>query len=153
VLRAGDVIVNELAAAYRGYSAQIGMPVFVGEPDPSATKFFHEVCLPGFLHMAEHLKAGTTLADLQRAGGFFRERGHQSRPILLHGIDLVSAKPHLYVDTVEDGALRAGQVVVLEPNPIRADGNLGMFFGHTYIITDDGAEIVTERSFDQIITG
>jgi Xaa-Pro dipeptidase len=153
VLQAGDVVVSELAAGYRGYTAQIGMPIFVGEPEPSAARFFDEVCLPGFLHMQQQLKAGTTLADLQRAGGFFRERGHQSRPILLHGIDLVSSEPHVFVDHVKDEALRPGQVVVLEPNPIRADGNLGMFFGHTYIITDDGAEIVTETPFDRIVTG
>lgn len=152
VLREGDVVINELAAGYRGYTTQIGMPIFVGEPEPSAARFFDEVCLPGFLHMAEQLKAGTTLEDLRRAGGFFRDHGAQSRPIHLHGIDLVSAEPHVYADHAGDEALAAGQVVVLEPNPIRADGNLGLFFGHTYIITDSGAELVTPHAFDRIVT-
>lgn len=153
VLREGDVIVDELAAGYRGYTAQIGMPVFVGEPEPSAAKFYDEVCLPGFLHMREAIKPGNTLADVQRAGGFFREHGYQSRPILLHGIDLVSSEPHIYVDAVDDEEIRPGQVLMLEPNPIRMDGNLGLFLGQTFIIGTDGVENVTEHSLDRIVTG
>lgn len=153
VLAEGDVIINELAAGYRGYTTQIGMPIFVGEAHPSAVEFFDEVTLPGYLHLEAQLKAGLTLDELRQAGRVFRDKGHQSRPILLHGIDLVSSEPHVFVDHAEDEAFQAGQVVVLEPNPIRADGNLGMFFGHTYIITDDGAELVTPHSFDRIVTG
>lgn len=153
VLSEGDVIVDELAAGYRGYTAQIGMPVFVGEPEPSAAKFYDEVCLPGFLHMRDEIKPGNTLADVQRAGGFFREHGYQSRPILLHGIDLVSSEPHIYVDAVDDEEIRPGQVLMLEPNPIRMDGNLGLFLGQTFIIGEDGLENVTERSLDRIVTG
>jgi Xaa-Pro dipeptidase len=153
VLREGDVIVDELAAGYRGYTAQIGMPVFVGEPEPSAARFYDEVCLPGFLHMKDAIRPGNTLADVQRAGGFFREHGYQSRPILLHGIDLVSSEPHIYVDAVEDEVIRPGQVLMLEPNPIRMDGNLGLFLGQTFIIGEDGVENVTDHPLDRIVTG
>ncbi|HEX6446793.1 MAG TPA: Xaa-Pro peptidase family protein [Streptosporangiales bacterium] len=152
-LREGDVIVDELAAGYRGYTAQIGMPVFVGEPEPSAARFYDEVCLPGFLHMRDAIKPGNRLADVQRAGRFFREHGYQSRPILLHGIDLVSSEPHIYVDAVDDEEIRPGQVLMLEPNPIRMDGNLGLFLGQTFIIRGDGVENVTERSLERIVTG
>ena len=33
-------------------------------------------------------------------------------------------------------------LLVVEPNAVSADGRLGMFFGHTFIVTDDGAECV-----------
>ena len=150
-LRSGDVVLNELAAGYRGYTAQIGMPIFVGEPEASAREFFEKIALPGFLHMATELKPGAPLTNIERAGRFFREHGYQSRPILLHGIDLVTAEPHVFVGHAPDEQLRAGQVVMLEPNPIRADGNLGMFFGHTFIITADGAEMVTERPLEMVV--
>ncbi|HZA20567.1 MAG TPA: Xaa-Pro peptidase family protein [Actinomycetota bacterium] len=151
MLREGDVVLNELAAGYRGYTAQIGMPIFVGEPDPSARAFYEQITLPGFSRMARELAPGRTLADIEAAGRFFRDNGYQSRPILLHGIDLVTSEPHVYVGDDKDEELRPGQVVMLEPNPIRSDGQLGMFFGHTFIITDDGNEIVTEYPLEMIV--
>jgi len=153
VLEKGDMILNELAVGYRGYTAQIGMPVFVGEPESSARRFFEEVTLPGFLLMAEQIGPGKSMEDVQRAGQFFREHGHQSRPILLHGIDLVTSAPHVFVEETEEGVMQPGQVVMLEPNPISADGNLGMFFGHTYVITENGNEMVTERPLEMVIAG
>jgi Xaa-Pro dipeptidase len=152
VLREGDVILNELAAGYRGYTAQIGLPVFVGEPEPSARDFFERITLPGFLAMAAELQPGKSMEDVRRAGRFFRDNGCQSRPILLHGIDLITASPHVFVDHADEGVMRPNQVVMLEPNPITADGNLGMFFGHTFIITETGNEMVTERPLEMVIT-
>src|SRR5918996_2939836 len=75
-LKDGDVVLNELAAGYRGYTAQIGMPIFVGEPEGSARRFFEEVTLPGFLYMATELKPGAPLTNIERAGRFFREHGY-----------------------------------------------------------------------------
>ncbi len=152
-LQRGDVILCELAAGYRGYTAQIGMPIFVGEPEGSVRNFFEQITLPGFLKMAQELKPGNTLADIERGGRFFRDNGYQSRPIHLHGIDLVTSAPHVFAGEVSDEAIRVGQVLMLEPNPIRADGNLGMFFGHTFIITEDGSEMVTERPLEMVVAG
>ncbi|MGH3499497.1 MAG: M24 family metallopeptidase [Nocardioidaceae bacterium] len=153
VLRFGDIVVDELAAAYRGYSAQIGIPIFVGEPEPSAARFYDEICVPGFQHMAQWLRPGNKLSQVHSAGRFFREHGYQSRPILLHGIDLVSSAPHIFVDECDDLEIVPGQVLMLEPTPISPDGNLGLFLGHTYIVGDDGVENVTEHSLERIVTG
>lgn len=152
-LRSGDVVINELAAGYRGYTAQIGLPIFVGEPEPSARQFFEEITLPGYLEMAKLIKAGTSTEEIREAGQFFRRHGYQSRPILLHGIDLVTAPPHIFVERTEPGVLEAGQVLTLEPNPVRPDGNLGMFFGHTYIVTETGNEMVTRGPLEMVVTG
>ncbi|MQB01449.1 MAG: M24 family metallopeptidase [Actinobacteria bacterium] len=153
VLDGGDVVLNELAAGYRGYTAQIGMPIFIGEPETSARTFFEQITLPGFLEMAEELRPGKRLTDIERAGRFFRDHGYQSRPILLHGIDLVTAHPHVYVGEGDDEEIRPGQVLMLEPNPVRSDGNLGMFLGHTFIITGDGNERVTDCPLEMVIAG
>lgn len=152
-LRAGDIIINELAAGYRGYTAQIGLPIFVGEPEPAARRFFEDVTLPGYLKLAELIKPGTSTEEIRQAGQFFREQGHQSRPILLHGIDLVTGPPHIFVDHTDEDVLEPGMVLTLEPNPITADGNLGMFFGHTYIVTESGNEMVTRGPLDMVVTG
>jgi Xaa-Pro aminopeptidase len=146
-LRKGDIILEELAATYRGYSAQIGMPVCVGDPPPEVRRFFDEVARPGFEALEATLRPGVPLEAIREAGQFFRQRGVQSRPLVLHGIDLVTAPPFVGVDRIEaepyERTLRPGMTLMLEPNPITPDGMFGMFTGHTYLITDGGAERVT----------
>ncbi|TME26787.1 MAG: aminopeptidase P family protein [Chloroflexi bacterium] len=143
-LRAGDIVMMELAAGYRGYTAQIGSPVCIGEPPAEVRRFFDEIVLPGFERMVDAIGPDRSLEDARAAGRFFREHGAQSRPIHLHGIDLVTASPHVFTDRVEsedsDDVLQPGMVLVVEPTPITADGTLGMFFGHTFLVTSTGHE-------------
>jgi Xaa-Pro aminopeptidase len=146
-LSEGDIILNELAVGYEGYTAQIGIPVCVGEPTDRVREMFDEVTLPGFEKMEAELEPGNSYEAIVEAGEFFREEGYQSRPIHLHGIDIVSNSPHVGPDHVRafdyEREMRPGAVVMLEPNPITADGLLGQFYGHTYAITEDGAERLT----------
>ena len=147
-LQPGDIVMMELAAGYRGYTAQIGSPVCLGEPPKPVRRFFDEIVLPGFERMVETIGPGRSLEDARAAGKFFREHGAQSRPIHLHGIDLVTSSPHVFTDKVEseanDDVLQPGMVLVVEPTPITADGTLGMFFGHTFAVTDTGRECLDE---------
>ncbi|MGE5334660.1 MAG: M24 family metallopeptidase [Nitrososphaerota archaeon] len=155
VLREGDIILNELAASYQGYTAQIGIPVCVGEPTSDVRRFFDEIVLPGFLAMQAKLKPGNTLDDIRTAGEFFRAHGAQSRPVLAHGIDFVTNSPHVSTDDVRafpyERTIQPGMVLMLEPCPITADGMLGLFFGHTYIVTDNGATRVTDCPDDLLV--
>ena len=148
-LQSGDIVMMELAAGYRGYTAQIGSPVCIGTPPTEVQRFFDDVVLPGFERMVEAIGPDRSLEDARAAGRFFREHGAQSRPIHLHGIDLVSSAPHVFTDRVDtegsfDEVLQPGMVLVVEPTPITADGTLGMFFGHTFAITDTGRECLDQ---------
>jgi Xaa-Pro aminopeptidase len=51
VLNDGDIVIMQLAAGYRGYSAQIGSPVCIGEPPKEIRRFFDDIVLPGFEKM------------------------------------------------------------------------------------------------------
>jgi len=67
-----------------------------------------------------------------------RQKGAQSRPIHVHGIDFVSSAPHIFTDHLQaqefEQELKPGVVLVIEPNAVTADGQFGIFFGHTFII-------------------
>ncbi len=151
-LRRGDIILNEIAACYRGYSAQIGMPICVGEPPDTVRRFFEEVARPGFQALEATLRPGAPLEAIREAAHFFRKHDVQSRPLVLHGIDLVTAPPFVGVEKIEaepfEKTLRPGMTVMLEPNPIAPDGMFGMFTGHTYLITERGADRVTPFPWD-----
>lgn len=148
VIQSGDLVMMELAAAYRGYSAQIGAPICVGKPPARVRRFFDEIVLPGFELLVKEVGPGKPLTAMQEAGTFFRQKGAQSRPIHVHGIDLISSEPHIFTDRVDgeefDQVLRPGMVLVVEPTPITADGTLGMFFGHTFAVTETGRECLDE---------
>ena len=146
VLAKGDIINMELAAGYRGYTAQIGSPICLGEPTDMVRAFWEDITLPGYRRIVAAMRAGNSMEDVRVASKFFRENGVQSRPTQCHGIDLVTDKPHISAEHVSAEAfetvLKPGMVIMAEPNPITADGLFGIFLGHTFIITETGPECV-----------
>src|SRR5919197_1722591 len=155
VLQEGDIVMMELAAGYRGYSAQIGSPICLGEPPSEVQRFFDEIVLPGFERMVAVTKPGHRLDELVEAGRFYRQQGVQSRPIHAHGIDFVSSLPHIWIDQAEaepfERELQPGMVLVVEPNAVTGDGRLGMFFGHTFIVTEGEPECVDDYPWELTI--
>jgi Xaa-Pro aminopeptidase len=157
VLAHGDIINMELAAGYRGYSAQIGSPICVGEPTDMVRRFWEEITLPGYERIIAEIAPGKPVENMRLAAKFFRERGVQSRPTQTHGIDLVTDKPHVVAEHVAaepfETVLRPGMVIMAEPNPITADGMFGIFLGHTFIVTPDGHECVDEFPLELVVAG
>ena len=146
VLAKGDIINMELAAGYRGYTAQIGSPICLGEPTDMVRSFWEDITLPGYRRIVAAMRPGNSMEDVRIASKFFRENGVQSRPTQCHGIDLVTDKPHISAEHVSaetfETVLKPGMVIMAEPNPITADGLFGIFLGHTFIITETGPECV-----------
>ncbi|MGB7687680.1 MAG: M24 family metallopeptidase, partial [Pseudolabrys sp.] len=146
VLQKGDIINMELAAGYRGYTAQIGSPICVGEPTEMVKNFWNEITLPGYRRIIAEIAPGKPVEAMRTASKFFRDKGYQSRPTQCHGIDLVTDKPHIVAEHVSaekfEEVLRPGMVIMAEPNPITPDGLFGIFLGHTFIVTDSGHEVV-----------
>ena len=154
-LAKGDIIIMELAAGYRGYTAQIGSPICVGEPTEMVKKFWHEITLPGYRRIVAAMRPGNSMEDVRIASRFFRENGVQSRPTQCHGIDLVTDKPHISAEHVSaetfETVLKPGMVIMAEPNPITADGLFGIFLGHTFIVTPDGHEVVDKFPLELVV--
>ena len=127
------------------------------EPPPAVRRFWDEIAKPGYELMVEAIGPGKPVDGLREAGRFFREHGVQSRPIHAHGIDLVSSAPHVYVDRTHaepfEEVFRPGNVIMVEPNPITADGTLGMFVGHTFVVTEEGRECLDDFPVELVVTG
>jgi Xaa-Pro aminopeptidase len=146
VLKKGDIINMELAAGYRGYTAQIGSPITLGEPTEMVRKFWNEITLPGYYKIVAEIAPGKSAEAMREAAKFFRDNGVQSRPTQCHGIDLVTDNPHVAAEHVRgvegDMILKPGMVIMAEPNPITADGLFGIFLGHTFIVNETGHEVL-----------
>ena len=146
VLQQGDIINMELAAGYRGYTAQIGSPICLGEPTDMVRKFWDEITLPGYRRIVAEIAPGKPAEAMRTASRFFRDHGMQSRPTQCHGIDLVTDTPHIFAEEVRglerDMVLKPDMVIMAEPNPITPDGLFGIFLGHTFIVSESGHERV-----------
>ena len=90
-LQPGDLINNELALGYRGYTIQIGSPICIGEPTEEVREMYDEIALPGFKRLEALLRPDVSFEEFRQAGQWFREQGYQGRPTLLHSIDIVTA--------------------------------------------------------------
>ena len=145
-LQKGDIINMELAAGYNGLSAQIGSPITLGAPTDMVRKFWDEITLPGYNKIIAEIKPGNATDNMRLAAKFFRDKGVQSRPTQVHGIDIVTDKPHITSDHIggieSDMIIKPGMIIMAEPNPITANGLFGIFLGHTFIVTKDGHECV-----------
>ena len=155
VLKEGDIILNEMVATYKGYSAKIGHPITVGDPTEEVNTFFKEVVLGGYRALENQLMPGNSLEDVRQAGSYFREKGAQSRPVMVHGLDLITALPFIYTDQVKsmpgDEVIRPGNTYAIEITPINAEGTFGMFFSRTYVITEDGQKDLTPFAMNELI--
>jgi Xaa-Pro dipeptidase len=154
VLKEGDIILGEMVATYMGYSAKIGHPITIGPPTEEFDKFFKEVVVAGYRKLEAKLVPGNSLEDVREAGSHFREVGAQSRPIMIHGLDLITAPPFIYTDTVkaipDDEVIRPRNTYAIEITPINADGTFGMFFSRTYVMTEDGQRNIVDFPMDEL---
>jgi Xaa-Pro aminopeptidase len=156
VLQKGDIINMELAAGYRGYTAQIGSPICLGDPTAMVRKFWEEITLPGYHKIVAEIAPGKPAEAMRTASKFFRDHGVQSRPTQCHGIDLVTDNPHVSAEHVRgvegDMVLKPHMVIMAEPNPITPDGMFGIFLGHTFIVTENGHECVDSFPLEIAVT-
>jgi len=156
VLREGDVILSELAMSYMGYSAKIGHPVSVGRPTEKYTAFFKDVVVAGFKEIAAQLKPGSTLENVRKVGAeAFRKRGAQSRPTIMHGLDLITSVPFVRCDRVRaepyETTMQPGMTFNIEITPVDKEGVFGIFFSRSFAITETGHQELTPYPVDEIL--
>ena len=156
VLKEGDIILSELAMSYMGYSAKIGHPVSVGRPTEQYQTFFRDVVIGGFKEIRALLKPGTTLEDVRKVGAqAFRKRGAQSRPTIMHGLDLITSVPFIRADRVRtesyDMTMQPGMTYNIEITPVDREGVFGIFYSRSFAITASGHEDLTPYPVDEIL--
>jgi Xaa-Pro aminopeptidase len=126
----------------------------VGPPTKEYDQFYKEIVLEGFRALEAELVPGKTLEEISKAGSTFRDKGAQSRPIMVHGLDLITALPYILTDDVRgqpgDEVVKPGNTFAIEITPINADGTFGMFLSRTYVMTEDGQENIVHYPLDEL---
>jgi Xaa-Pro dipeptidase len=155
VLKKGDIVLTEMTGAYKGYSAKIGQPITIGQPTKEFDRFYKEIVVPGYRLIEDQIKPGKTIDDVRKAGSYFREKGEQSRPILAHGLDLITAPPYISLDKIggasSEDVIQPGMTFSIEITPVKADGTFGMFLSRSYVVTEEGHIDITPYPMDELV--
>ena len=148
VLQKGDIINMELAAGYPRLHRADRLADLRRRADRDGEKILERHHAARLQENHRRDRAGKPAENMRLASKFFRDNGYQSRPTQCHGIDLVTDGPHVVAEHVSaekfEEVLKAGMVIMAEPNPITPDGLFGIFLGHTFIVTETGHEVVDD---------
>jgi Xaa-Pro aminopeptidase len=144
-LRAGDVVVTEISAAFQGYSGQVLRTMTT---EPEFTSLFgelHEVANAAFDAVCRVLRPGCTPGEIVEAAGVIEDAGYTIVDDLVHGFGGGYLPPVLGSRSRPAGplpelTLEAGMTLVVQPNVTTLDHRAGVQTGELVVITETGAE-------------
>lgn len=150
-VQAGDAIVMDFGAIYKGYCSDMTRTVFMGEP-PIKLKEIYNIVLKAQLEALEASKAGITGKKLDSVSrsiidkeGYEKCFGHG----LGHGVGVeIHEKPGISPKGEE--VLKPGMVYTIEPG-IYIEGFGGIRIEDMVFLTSDGPVIPTKSTKDIII--
>ena len=149
-LERGDVILTEFSASLWGYSGQVHRPMFVGaEPTEEWLRLF-AVAKDAYERIVAGLAPGSTEGDAIRNASVIGEAGYAIYDDLIHGYGTDYGPPLVDRSCVRywhDGAqpppgrtIERGMAIVVQPNPITPDEQMGLQLGALTVVGDGGAE-------------
>lgn len=144
----GDVVVTEISAGYNWYGGQLIRTIAVGEP-PDQYKHLHDVAYSAYERIQAALVPGATEQDVLEAASVITDAGMVIHAPTVHGWSVGIHEPFAGVPgseawPVKPVTFREGMTVMIEPNPISADGESGVFFGGVHVIEADGARCLQQ---------
>ena len=146
-LKKGDIINMELAAGYRGYTAQIGSPDLRRRAERHGAQFLGEDHAARLSRRSSPRSrpASRSRTCGRRASSSATTACSRARPKCTASISSPTSRtwsPSTSPPKPFEQVLKPGMIIMAEPNPISADGLFGIFLGHTFIVTDKGHEVV-----------
>ena len=139
VLREGDLFIADYSVVINGYRSDFTNTIAVGTPSADQTRQF-EACRDAIAAAESTLKSNVDAKSVyEAASAVFQERGY---PALGHhcghGLGMEHPEAPILVPESDD-VLRGGDVVTIEPG-LYVEGVGGMRFEHNYLVTESGAE-------------
>jgi Xaa-Pro aminopeptidase len=140
VVRDGDLIVIDYAAAYAGYAADVTRTLPANGKFTPEQRRLYEVVLRANFAATLAAVPGATFTDLQQAArAVIAKAGHEDD--YLHGVG-----HHLGIevhDVTPDGPLAPGMVLTIEPGIYLADKGIGIRIEDDVLITKSGPKVLT----------
>ncbi len=145
VLQRGDVLITEISAHYHGYPGQILRPFTIGEPPTPSYQRLYDLAVEAFSRVAAAVRAGATAAAVLDAAESIHGAGYTICDDLVHGFGGGYLPP--IIRTRQTGGTRTpsftfeeNMAIVIQPNVITADEQMGLQVGELVRVTQTGVE-------------
>lgn len=167
VIRKGDVLKVDTGAFYEGFHGDSCITIAVGKVSPKAEKLIH-VAEQALYKGIEQVRAGARLLDLAGAiQDYVEANGFKVvEEFTGHGVGRnLHEEPSVFnfrTHQMPNVQLKAGMTLAIEPivnagskntrilpdrwTAVTVDNSLSAQFEHTVLVTEDGYEILTDRS-------
>jgi Xaa-Pro aminopeptidase len=146
-LQKGDIILTELSPSFRGYYAQLCVPISVGGGPPRSFVELLEIDKEIYRMALREMRPGNTTASIEnRILDFASERGNFRRAWALQSTELAEA--FFKVDTT----LKTGMSYVIHPWTEYSSGQglQGHTIGNTVIVTQEDAAQINRSPLDLV---
>jgi Xaa-Pro dipeptidase len=162
-LERGDVVITEFSASLDGYSGQIHRPVFVAaEPSQPWLRMF-DVARDAYERITSGMHAGSTEGDAIRNAAVIGDAGYEIYDDLIHGYGtdihppLVDRSCVAYwkngTEPPPGRTIEERMAIVVQPNPITDDEQMGLQLGALTVVREGGAECLHGVPFEPLIAG
>lgn len=142
-LQNGDCLITEISGAYSGYSGQIHRTFSIGEGPTPEWRTMHDAAMEAFDVLSKVIKAGATTSQAERAAEVIHQRGYSTYDDLVHGVNqyppIFQTKTRKRHESREF-TFRENMVIVIQPNLITSDEKMGLQFGETLVVKQNGCE-------------
>ncbi|MGZ3582355.1 MAG: M24 family metallopeptidase [Ktedonobacterales bacterium] len=145
VLERGDVLITEISAQYHGYPGQILRPFTIGEPPTAAYQRLYDVAVEAYERVATVIHAGVAAEAVMDAAECIHAGGYSICDDLVHGFGGGYLQP--VIRTRQTGGtqtpsftLEENMTVVIQPNVITLDEQMGLQVGELVRVTRTGVE-------------
>lgn len=147
VVKSGDCVAMEITPRYMGYWTQMVRTICIDEPNPDL-EIAHKDLLNTVEDAAPLFKPGMKLEDVMaRMCKFGENLGYISKLPFGHiaGIDLDEGWQYAMESDI---VLKADMTLVVHPTLITPKIDYGIFWGDSYLVTEDGGECLTSSGSD-----
>ena len=151
IIQAGDPILMDFGAIYKGYRSCMSRTVCVGKPDAEFERAYNAVKTASILG-AKYVKAGAEAQSVdEEIRGIIEDMGYGGsfRHAAGHGIGLDYIELPI-VGHKSNEILRTGNLMVIEPG-VYLQGQYGIRIGDLYHIGENGTENLTRTTKELII--
>jgi Xaa-Pro aminopeptidase len=156
-LENGDVVFAEISANFWEHSGQVLRTFTLGAEPTQLYRDLHATADAAFDAIVSILKEGTTPAEVVAASAMIEANGFTTIDDLMHGygggyFEPIVGSASRPAGKIPDMALKAGMMVVIQPNVATRDGHAGVQTGEALLITKTGVERLhgVERGLERV---
>jgi len=141
----GDVVFAEISASFWEHSGQVLRTFTLGAEPTPLYRDLHATAEAAFDAIVAILKEGTTPAEVVAASSMIERNGFTTIDDLMHGFGggyfpPIVGSASRPAGKIPDMPLKAGMMVVIQPNVATKDGKAGVQTGEALVITKTGVE-------------